>query len=63
MGKTQVRSEIERGAYWFESDVIVDSLPKSKGFINFGKGKLSHNINRFLLEGQYEGSPYSFDKS
>jgi 1-acyl-sn-glycerol-3-phosphate acyltransferase/ribosomal protein L37AE/L43A len=57
--RSQVRNEIERGAYRFESDVTVDSLPNAKGFINLGKGKLIHDINGFLLEGEYEGTPYS----
>lgn len=57
--REQVRKEIERGTYRFESEVNVDTLPNAKGFINLGKGKLIHDINGFLLEGEYQGKPYS----
>ena len=33
--------EIESGTYRFESEVNVDTLPNTKGFINLGKGKLT----------------------
>jgi 1-acyl-sn-glycerol-3-phosphate acyltransferase len=57
--REQVRMEIESGTYRFESEVNVDTLPNTKGFINLGKGKLTHDINGFVLEGEYEGTPYS----
>jgi len=56
--RSQVREEIESGMYRFESEVLVDTLPNSKGFIHLGKGRLVHDMNGFLLEGEYEGSPY-----
>lgn len=57
--RSQVREEVENGTYRFESEVLVDTLPNSKGFIHLGKGKLIHDMNGFLLEGEYEGTPYS----
>ncbi len=57
--REQVRKEVESGSYRFESEVTVDSLPNAKGFIHLGKGKLVHDISGFLLEGEYEGNPYS----
>lgn len=57
--REQVREEINRGVYRFESEVAVKSLPNAKGFIDLGKGRLTHDMNGFLLEGEYEGSPYS----
>lgn len=57
--REQVRKEIESGSYRFESEVTVDSLPNAKGFIHLGHGKLIHDMNGFLLEGEYEGNPYS----
>ncbi len=57
--REQVRKEIENGSYRFESDVTVDSLPNAKGFIHLGHGRLIHDMKGFLLEGEYEGSPYS----
>lgn len=56
--RSQVREEIESGVYRFESEVLVDTLPNSKGFIHLGKGRLVHDMSGFLLEGEYEGSPY-----
>ncbi len=57
--REQVRKEVENGSYRFESDVTVDSLPNAKGFIHLGHGRLIHDMRGFLLEGEYEGSPYS----
>ncbi|HBN85886.1 MAG TPA: hypothetical protein DDZ89_18825 [Clostridiales bacterium] len=57
--REQVRQEIESCAYRFESEVVVDSLPNAKGFVHLGKGTLIHDVNGFLLEGEYEGNPYS----
>lgn len=57
--REQVRNEIENGTYRFESEVTVESLPNAKGFVNLGKGRLTHDINGFILEGEYEGRPYS----
>jgi 1-acyl-sn-glycerol-3-phosphate acyltransferase len=57
--RSQVSEEVENGTYRFESEVLVDTLPNSKGFIHLGKGKLIHDMNGFLLEGEYEGTPYS----
>lgn len=57
--REQVRKEVENGSYRFESDVTVDSLPNAKGFIHLGQGRLIHDMRGFLLEGKYEGSPYS----
>jgi len=57
--REQVRQEVNSGVYRFESEVTVKSLPNAKGFIDLGKGKLIHDMKGFLLEGEYEGSPYS----
>ena len=46
-----VRKEIESGKYYFESDVHIDALPNSKGYIHLGKGKLIHNMDGFKLTG------------
>jgi 1-acyl-sn-glycerol-3-phosphate acyltransferase len=57
--REQVRKEIESGKYKFESEVRIDSLPNAKGFIDLGKGKLTHDVNGFILEGEYKGKAYS----
>ncbi len=32
---------------------------KKKGFIDLGKGKLTHDVNGFVLEGEYKEEAYS----
>ena len=58
--REQVRAEIESGNYYFESDVIVDDLPNSKGFVRIGKGRLVHDMNGFSLHGvrDYDGEAF-----
>ncbi len=58
--REQVKKEIENGDYYFESDVIVDDLPNSEGFLRLGKGKLIHDMNGFNLQGvrDYDGEPF-----
>ncbi|MPM72593.1 hypothetical protein SDC9_119569 [bioreactor metagenome] len=54
---------MEEGTYHFESTVRVDSLPNSKGFINLGEGYLVHDVNGFVITGQYEGEEYRVEKT
>lgn len=61
--RENVRGEIKRGEYSFNCDVRVDSLPNAKGFIDIGKAKLIHNMQGFLLEGEYNGEAYKVEKS
>lgn len=53
-----VRNEIEAGTYHFQSEVIVHSLPDSKGFIDLGSATLVHDMNGFLLKGSHNSTPY-----
>lgn len=48
-----VRKQIEEKTYNFSDDVLVDSLPGSKGFISLGPAKLTHNLDGFYLEGNF----------
>jgi len=57
--RLNVRQEVEEGAYTFESEVRVESLPSSKGFITFEKpGLLTHDMEGFTLTGEYNGKPF-----
>ena len=57
--RSNVRKEVDKGTYFFESDVRVDSLPNSKGFITFpGPAKLIHNMEGFTLTGISNTGPY-----
>ena len=56
--RDNVRMEIEAGTYHFQSEVIVHSLPNSKGFINLGSATLVHDMGGFLLKGSHNNTPY-----
>ena len=55
-----MQKEVENGTYRFESEVEVNDLPNSKGFIYLGKGTLVHDMNGFSLNGvrDYDGEPF-----
>jgi len=61
--RLNVRKEVKSGTYAFSSEVHVDSLPNAKGFIKLGKAKLTHDMNGFALEGEYNGESYRLEKS
>jgi len=61
--RANVRAEIERGEYSIACDARVDSLPNAKKFIDLGKAKLTHNMQGFSVEGEYNGEPYTMEKS
>ena len=61
--RANVRKEVDEGRYSFSSDVRVDSLPNAKGYIDLGKAKLTHNMQGFVLEGEYNGEHYKIEKS
>lgn len=60
--RAQVRSEIESGNYYFEDEVLIESLPNAKGYIPLGKGKLIHDVNGFRLTGDELGKPLELIK-
>ena len=60
--RKQVRKQIEEKVYEFSDDVLVDSLPNAEGYIRLGIAKLSHNMNGFCLEGNFEGKSFTFKK-
>jgi ribosomal protein S27AE len=58
--RTNVRREVEAGTYTFESDVRIESLPNTKGFIPFSRpGRLIHNMDGFCLTGMFEDEPFT----
>ncbi len=57
--RANVKKEVESGTYNFKSEVRVDSLPNSKGYIDLGKGTLIHNMEGFTLTGNYNGEDYT----
>jgi len=54
-----VKDEVERGEYRFESPVRVDSLANAKGFIDLGSGTLTHDSDGFTLKVTCQGEEYT----
>lgn len=48
--RSQVRQQIENGTYSLSDTVDVDALPNARGYINIGRGRLTHDMNGFVLE-------------
>lgn len=48
--RAQVRTQIEKGKYFFRDQVMVDSLPNAKGYIRLGEATLTHSADGFVLE-------------
>jgi Zn-finger nucleic acid-binding protein len=58
--RLNVRREVEGGTYHFESEVRIESLPNSKGFITFNRsGRLTHGMDGFTLTGSFEDTPFT----
>ena len=57
-----VKKEVDDGSYSFCSDAIVKSLPNAKGYIDLGKASLTHDMNGFMVHGEYLGEKYTIEK-
>lgn len=57
--RAQVKSQIEKGTYYFEDQVDVHSMPGCWRFDPLGSATLTHDLeNGFVLKGHYNGSDY-----
>jgi len=61
--RENVRAEVRAGTYRMESEVLIDSLPDSKGFVQLGKGWLRHDMNGMVLKGSHLGEDFEVVKS
>jgi 1-acyl-sn-glycerol-3-phosphate acyltransferase len=61
--RANVRREIEEDRYCFSGEVRIDSLPNSKGYINLGKGHLTHDKSGFFLSVKWKGTPFALNWS
>ena len=61
--REQVKKEIAAGTYRFESQVDVNDLPNSKGFVHMGRGTLVHDMDGFHLKGvrEYDNKPFEME--
>jgi len=53
--RAHVRQLIIDGKYHFKDDVIVDSLPNADGYVRLGEARLTHGVDGFRLEGDFDG--------
>lgn len=61
--RQNVRAEVRAGTYGMESEVLIDSLPDSKGFVQLGKGWLRHDMHGMVLKGSHLGEEFEVVKS
>ena len=61
--RENVRAEVRAGTYTMESEVLIDSLPNSNGFVPLGKGWLRHDMNGMVLKGSHLGEDFEVVKS
>ena len=63
--RANVRREVEEGRYSSgDLPVRVDSLPNARRFIHLGTGKLTHDMNGFLVRGtDVDGDPFEMKKT
>ncbi|MDD2533519.1 MAG: lysophospholipid acyltransferase family protein [Eubacteriales bacterium] len=61
--RREVRRQIELGQYEISDEVDIDILPNARGYVNLGRGKLTHNLSGFTLEANFEDGPLNLQKS
>ena len=61
--RENVRAEVRAGIYAMESEVLIDSLPGSSGFVPLGKGSLRHDMNGIVLKGSHLGEQFEVVKA
>ncbi len=61
--RQNVRAEVRSGAYRFEDEVDVYSLPRCWKFEHLGDARITHDPeNGFVLEGHYNGQDYRIQR-
>ena len=61
--RAEVRRQIETGQYEINDEVDIDSLPNARGYINLGRGRLTHNLQGFKLEADFSSGPLRLEKT
>ncbi|MBT3319446.1 MAG: hypothetical protein HN948_00190 [Clostridia bacterium] len=61
--RENVRKQIEDGTYGFSAQAEVDSLPSAKGYVRLGTAQLTHNMDGFKLEGEFDGEKFLLEKT
>jgi len=61
--RSEVRRQIEAGTYEVCDEVEIDSLPSARGYVNLGRGQLTHNLDGFKLEADFVGQALHLHKT
>jgi len=61
--RLEVRRQIEAGQYRLDVDVEVDALPNARGYIPLGRGHLTHDLDGFLLSGDFRNGSLALRKT
>lgn len=61
--RQNVRVEVRAGTYSMESEVLIDDLPSSSGFVPLGRGMLRHDMNGMVLKGSHLGEQFEVVKA
>lgn len=59
--RENVRKEVTAGTYSLDVKADVRSLPHPKSFMEMGEARLIHNMDGFLLTGEFDGMNYSLN--
>ncbi len=57
-----VRAQVQAGTYRCEYPVHVEALPNARKYLPLGPGVLTHDMNGFRLEGNFDGEPFHLVK-
>ena len=57
-----VKQQILKGQYFFEDEVMIDSLPNANGYVRLGKGHLVHDNNGYKLMANFDGEDFVLQK-
>ena len=60
--RANVRREVKAGTYGITLPVIVRSLPNANGYIDLGKGVLTHNMNGFTVQCSGDFGAFEMEK-
>ena len=61
--RMQVRSQINKGVYHLQVEARVEALPNAKGYIPLGNATLTHSMQGFTLEGNFDGEGFLLAKT
>lgn len=60
--RKQVREEVQNGSYHFSCEATVDALPNARKYIRLGTAKLTHSMEGFTLQGEFDGEEFFLEK-